>query len=169
MFKGEIIDLLLIIICPGMSDEEAVHFIEAADAEKLQYETKCREVTDKLARKGALNFIVCIDGSDAADTAFHAVLSLRRKFDFIGIFHAAKDDESNIPGQFHAAAIESRYDVELVTKFLSRDYGILIEPREGRTFMKTLSDSISQYAHGSVIQMLHNHDPDFIVMGYTII
>lgn len=61
-----------------------------ADEEKDSFEETCNNVARHVTAKGALNILVCVDGSDNADAAFRSALNIRRKFDHIEIFHAYK-------------------------------------------------------------------------------
>lgn len=134
---------------------------------KHSFEEKCAEVTDSIVKRGALSFVICVDGSEAAHVAFRAAMALRKKYDFVAVFHASKGTEDGkfIQPDFRPAAIQSRYEIELVTQVPSDQCGVLIEPRAGRSFIRTLADSISHYTDSKLLRLLHDENPDFVVMG----
>jgi hypothetical protein len=84
------------------------------------------------------------------------VLNLKRKYDHITIFHAAKDDQSTIPTGFRSNEIKDKYEDDL--RYQNVEYDLCFEPRKGRPVLGVLQNYIDRNT---------THIPDFVVMGHS--
>ena len=57
-----------------------------------RFERACAEKTERISQKNAHTFMICVDGSDQSDVAFHAAMNLRRKYDHMCVFHGYKGE-----------------------------------------------------------------------------
>ena len=136
--------------------------------EKNSFEEKCAERIGEIAGRGKLRYIVCVDGSEASEQAFNVTMSMKRKYDFIAVYHAAKDHgESFVQPNWRPAAIQQHYEVELVARMPSDRFATIIENRGDKPFMETLNHALSQYEDSMLLRELGHHYPDFIVFGYV--
>lgn len=135
---------------------------------KSDFEGKCSERIGDIAGRGRLRYVVCVDGSKASEEAFELVMNMKRKFDFIAMYHASKEqDGSFVQPNWRPAAIRQHYDVELTSRLLPERFSITIDHRGERTFIETLCHALSQYEESKLILDMDNHYPDFVVFGYV--
>lgn len=133
-----------------------------------RFEEKCASRTDEIVQNGMLRFVVCVDGSDAADVAFKAVMNMRKKYDFVAAFHAVNDkrDENEfVQPNFRPSAIESRYECELVSRLPPERYAVVLANRGDYSFLQKLEHSVSRFEDSRLITDMHSNLPDFIVFG----
>lgn len=132
----------------------------------LSFEERCARTAEEVAGRGRLYFCVCVDGSAASEVGFHATMSLRKKYDFVCVYHAAKKlDGDFVQPNWRPAAIQQHYDDELVSRMLPQRYSIVTDQRNGRSFLETLSHALSHYEPSKLISGMGGHSPDFIVFG----
>jgi hypothetical protein len=53
-----------------------------------EFRSACHKKVSELRKKGAHLFLVCVDGSEQGEVAFHSIMNFRRKYDYIAMFHA---------------------------------------------------------------------------------
>lgn len=148
----------LVIMSEGKSSGEG----------KSAFEEKCFERVGDIAGRGRLRYLVCVDGSDEAQDAFNTIMKLRRKYDFVAVYHAIKEqDGSFVQPNWRPAAIQERYDVELTSRMLPERFSITMDQRGGRPFMETLTHALSQYEDSKLIRSMGGEYPDFVVFGYA--
>lgn len=133
---------------------------------KSSFEGKCNERVGAIASRSSLRYVVCVDGSAASEAAFDLVMNIRKKYDFVAVYHATKEqDGSFVQPNWRPAAIQQHYDVELTSHLLPERYSITLEPRGDKSFMSTLTHALSQYEDSKLIRDMGNHYPDFVVFG----
>mmetsp|Transcript_4051 Transcript_4051/g.6279 ORF Transcript_4051/g.6279 Transcript_4051/m.6279 type:complete len:393 (+) Transcript_4051:121-1299(+) len=129
----------------------------------------CKTVADRISSKGALTFLCCVDGSDAADLAFKTVLHMRRKRDILVMFHAYCEEKvkTTLPN-FKPDAIRSRYESQLIAQIPSSQYAFQWETRGNRSVLGTLISLLKRYKLDSQKLFLPTAScPDFVVLGYA--
>jgi hypothetical protein len=132
------------------------------------FEEKCSDTAEEVAQRNKLRYCICVDGSDAADLAFLSVMNMRRKYDFIAVFHALSENKGDfIQPNWRPAAIQSHYECELVSRVLPTRYKIVMARRGERSFLDTLAHNVSQYEDSELIRCMGGHFPDFVVFGYA--
>ena len=62
---------------------------EGKDGED-RFQRACAENAERISQKNAHTFMICVDGSEQSDVAFHAAMNLRRKYDHMCVFHGYK-------------------------------------------------------------------------------
>lgn len=131
-----------------------------------EFKSACSNRVADLRKKGAHLFLVCVDGSDQGDVAFHATMNLRRKYDYLAMFHAFRGDSvDRTASHYRPASIKEQYECQLVTSVPSDQYSIHMFDRKGRDVVTTLKQALSQYS--SLGDSLPDDiAPDFVVMGH---
>jgi hypothetical protein len=133
---------------------------------KSEFEGKCADRVGDIAGRGKLRYVVCVDGSKASEDAFRAIMNLRRKYDFVAVYHASKEQTGAfVQPNWRPAAIQQHFDVELVARMLPDRYATVMDARGDRSFIDTLSHALSQYEDSKLIREMDHHYPDFIVFG----
>jgi 23S rRNA pseudoU1915 N3-methylase RlmH len=94
------------------------------------YESLVKLSRQRLHGKKAINFMVCVDGSDASDAAFKTTLNLRNKYDHITLFHAyCESDELHILPKYRHKHIRDKYQSQLVNTVSEEYYTVHMEER----------------------------------------
>jgi hypothetical protein len=136
------------------------------DGDAELFMEKCEQTARGIAERGCHKFLVTVDGSESSRMAFQAIIKMRKKYDFIAVFHATKESkDAFLPVEYRPGAIRSYYEVELVSTLPPSRYCLVVEDRGSRTFMQTLQDSVSHYKESSLRTLMHDTYPDFIVFG----
>lgn len=119
----------------------------------------CLNKTEKICQRG-YHYICSVDGSNNSHLGYQNIINLRKKYDFITIFHAYKDNQDEIPIKFNAESIKERYENEINIELNSNNSVLCWEPRHNRSVIDTLKDYITMCDET-------NNPPHFIVLGHT--
>jgi hypothetical protein len=120
----------------------------------------CRDRAEELCTNGSHNFLCCVDGSEQAFGAFLTMLSIRRKYDNVTVFHAYKDDQQIFPVEYRSEEIKLKYEVELVGRLPTRRYMMLwLERNPGQRVIDCLKSCLTKFKHEK------SYEPDFIFLG----
>jgi nucleotide-binding universal stress UspA family protein len=132
---------------------------------RAEFAGKCQTNVETAIAAG-LHYLVAVDGSDAADMALHQCFALRRKQDFVTVFHAYRDSTPEATKhEFRADALRARYEKELAQHVTKGLYRLAWEPRGAH---KSVAETVQDY----LLELRKNSDnsggwrsPNFLVMG----
>jgi nucleotide-binding universal stress UspA family protein len=134
------------------------HTARTAEEMRDEFGIECQNVVESTSRKG-FHFICSVDGSEISHLAFELFLSLRKKYDYISLFHAYKPNQADVPDVFKASTIKEKYESE-VGRHLSPSHSQLLwENRRERTVVETLKDAIAECKNSG-------NPPHFLVLGH---
>ena len=136
------------------------HVVHTVQEIRDEFSEKCREQLEKSYTKRGFHFLCCVDGSDNAHLAYDVCMALRRKYDYVSIFHAYRDCQEEVPEKYRADTIRTKYAHELALHMSPTYSSLHWEGRHDRSVIDTLQDYIHSCDGAS------NH-PDFIVLGHA--
>lgn len=123
-----------------------------------EFATECQNIVESTSQKG-FHFLCAVDGSDVSHRAFELCLTLRKKYDYISIFHAFKPNQSDLPDIFKASTIRDKYEHEIGRHFSPSHCQLLWEARHERSVVDTLKDTIRECNSSG-------NPPNFLVLGH---
>ena len=130
----------------------------------------CVLYVDTIREKNLRYYLLAVDGSPASDLATDVALSLRRKNDFLHVYHTY--NESNQTKEFPSMkmeAIKIKLDARLVSNMLPSNYQIDLRQREdGVSSKSALVSMLEMQKQGFLDEFGKNkRQPDFMVMGFS--
>jgi hypothetical protein len=134
------------------------HTARTTEEIRAEFATQCQHIVETTSRKG-FHFLCAVDGSEISHLAFELCLSLRKKYDYISVFHAYKANQEEIPDIFKEKIIRSKYETELENHLSSSHSQLLWEPRHDHTVVDTLKHTIRECNGNS-------KPPNFVVLGH---
>jgi hypothetical protein len=136
------------------------HVIRSTEEIRDEFAESCRQRLEKSYTKNGFHFLCSVDGSETAHLAYDMCMSLRKKYDYVSIFHAYRDDQEGVPEQFRAEAIRAKYQHEIALHMSPKYSTVHFEARHTRSVIDTLKDYVT------TCDAAQNH-PDFIVLGHA--
>ena len=144
LFKSKEVDILKNIARNHGADDEA----PKSDGMKsnMTREEKQRAMTEAsghntsfMLQKRARTFLCCVDGSDAADSAFKTTLHMKKKYDHVCVFHAYSEEKN--------AALPASlcYEEQLISVCKRPYFSLHFEERFKRTPLRVLQDLMNFY------------------------
>lgn len=123
-------------------------------------------------RKGSRTLMCAVDGSIGSESAFHAMMLMRRKLDHVCIFHTystAKEKNSSCPSQFRNDEIREHYLHELTTTYNlpTTKFSFLWEDRRGRTVNEVIGDMLKGYKGIRNPMSPTQQPPDIFLCGFA--
>jgi nucleotide-binding universal stress UspA family protein len=134
------------------------HTARTVEEMRDEFAIECQNVVESTSRKG-FHFICSVDGSEISHLGFDLCLSLRKKYDYISLFHAYKSNQTDVPDVFKASTILSNYEGEVGRHLSSSQSQFLWEDRRGRSVVDTLKASIAECKNSG-------NPPHFLVLGH---
>ena len=157
---------------------------KAANTE-LDYKHLCSEAINEMRDKNSYNYLICIDGSELGDLVLNNTLNLRKKNDFVTVFHATKDDDKVENFDFKSTVVKSKVETHLIATLLPKYYTLCWRARHvyDDGSMQSVRDAVIQllteyriykYTHSlaysdntnEVFTLPTTKQPDFLVLGH---
>ncbi len=151
----------------------------------LDYKHLCSEAINEMRDKNSYNFLLCIDGSELGDIVLSNTLNLRKKNDFLTVFHATKNDEQVENFAYKSEALRSKVETQLIGTLLPKYYTLCWRARDAYEdgTMQSVRDAVIQllteyriykYTHSlaysdntnEVFTLPTTKQPDFLVLGH---
>merc|ERR1719311_1127842 len=86
-------------------------------------------------------------------------IHLRKKYDYISVFHAYRDDQDGVPDQFKASVLKDKYEKELAQHMSPYFSEVKWAKRGGSRFSDTLQEAILSWKSSG-------NPAHFLVMGH---
>jgi nucleotide-binding universal stress UspA family protein len=119
-----------------------------------------QQLHNRAKAKRSLNYLVCVDGSEAADTAFKSALTITRKIDRLCIFYAFEpEDVPYMIRKFHPDQVRSKYESLAIATLDKDSFEFQAIEKQGRSVIEAVRD----YCDRSDDHLR----PDFVVLGRT--
>ena len=162
----------------SLRDGESDIFARVAESESKEQNEVSSSTTGHAGRsvqsvavRFGINYMCCVDGSDASELAFRVCMCLRKKHDNVEIFHAFKEKkhDSLLP-EYLPEAIRSRYDDLLEDSSISsKHHSFHFEERYTRSACRAMQDYLEHYEDQTSSHLLPQHRmaPDFVVLGHA--
>lgn len=123
-----------------------------------EFSIECQNNVESTSQKG-FHFLCSVDGSEISHLGFDLFLSLRKKYDYITIFHAFKQNQSDLPEIFQANTIRQKYESELGRHISSSQSQLIWEARYDRSVVDVMNDCIRECNN-------RENPPNFIILGH---
>jgi len=131
---------------------------------RAEFAGQCQTAVESTISSG-LHYLIAIDGSEASDMAFHQCISLRRKQDYVTVFHAFRDNEEGTKEQYKADKLRAQYEDELARHVTRGLYRLAWEPRgPHRSVAETIQSWLMEF-RSNKSSNVGWHTPNFIMMG----
>jgi hypothetical protein len=123
-------------------------------------------------RKGSRTLMCAVDGSVGSESAFHAMMLMRRKLDHVCIFHTystSKENSSSCPSQFRNDEIREHYLHELTSTYQlpTTKFSFVWEDRRGRTVNEVIGDMLKGYKGIRNPMSPTQQPPDIFLCGFA--
>jgi hypothetical protein len=136
------------------------HTARTSEEIRAEFESQCQHIVEATTSRRGFHFLCAVDGSDISHLAFDLCLSLRKKYDYISVFHAYKSNQEEIPEIFKEKNIRSKYEIELENHLSPSHCQLLWEPRHDHTtVVDTLKHTIRECSS-------EGKPANFVVLGH---
>jgi hypothetical protein len=153
------------------SEMNAETFSHPDDGEREKsFAERCNRSAQSVASRKGINFLCCVDGSEAADIAFQLCMCLRRKHDTVEVFHAYQETKHNdLQPHYLPEAIRNKYDHQLRALMSSEQFSFHFEERYSRTALRTLQDFLDHCSDSTNPYLLPvgHKTADFVILGHA--
>lgn len=136
------------------------HTLRSVEEIRDEFAESCRQRLENSYTKRGLHFLCSVDGSETAHLAYTMCMTMRKKYDFVSVFHAYRNDQEGVPEQFRAEAIRGKYQHDLSLHMSPKYSTVHLEARGNRSVI----DALKFYV--ATCDAAQNH-PDFIVLGHA--
>ena len=130
------------------------------------FSAKCAAATHYHTTKRRNNFLCCVDGSTFGDYTLQTAFNLRKKHDYVTVFHAFKeyeDENSIFPIEHRPKEMKLKYECELVGHVPSSCYSMWWTSRDPEGKLMAVDE-----LKNAMRERRHDDDfPDFILMGHV--
>lgn len=130
-----------------------------------EFAGQCQTEVENIIAAG-LHYLVAIDGSEAAHMAFHQCMAMRRKQDFVTVFHAWRDaTPEQTKEQYKPERLREIYKKDLEQHVTKGLYRMAWEPRgPHRSVTETLQNYLMEF-RTNANKSAGWRTPNFLVMG----
>lgn len=121
-------------------------------------------------RKGSRTLMCAVDGSSGAESAFRAMMLMRRQLDHVCVFHTySKEKDASCPSIFKNDEIREHYVQELTTthNLPTTKFSFLWEDRKGRSVNEVIGDMLEGYKGIRNPMSPTQQAPDIFICGFA--
>lgn len=147
-------------ICDRIARHAHVERSFSTDEDAHRFLEDINRTHKRIQKKKSLTYLVCVDGSAAADIAFQSICNMKKKPDHISLFFAYEPSE--VPfmmRRYHPDQVQSRYVSQAIAYLEKGHYDFQIVEKQGRAVIDCILDYLRQEDCA--------HPPDVVVLGRT--
>lgn len=122
------------------------------------------------SKKGSRTFLCAVDGSDGSNLAFHMMMSMRKHFDRVCVFHTySLDKEGMLPSHYRKDELRSYYENELIHTYQmsSGKFSFDWVDRKGKSVNEILVELLDEYKGIRNPMTPTRQAPDFFFCGFS--
>lgn len=145
-------------------------YVQSMHSPHVVEETITGDVYHSKPKKGSRTFLCAVDGSEGSNVAFHMMMSMRKHFDRVCVFHTySLDKEETLPPHFRKDELRSYYENEFIHTYqipmgkFSFDW----VDRKGKSVNEILVDLLEEYKGIRNPMTPTRQAPDFFFCGFS--
>jgi hypothetical protein len=121
-------------------------------------------------KKGSRTLVCAVDGSEGSNLAFHLMMSMRKRFDRVCLFHTySLDKEMSLPPHFRKDELRSYYENELIRTYQMPvgKFTFDFVDRKGNSVNEILVDLLDEYKGIRNPMTPTRQAPDYFFCGFS--